>query len=192
MPDVTLTFGGAPMELLTSLLSGAVHMTAADMRYTLERQKTRILERTARGVDINGAPFAPYSNKGPYYYYPGRASKNRSGAASRVAKKTGGKKTPLGVKFTSYGDFKRSLGRSAVDLMGPTAPHMLQAIVVTASADEGKIGIYGPEADRAEGHNVGGGHLPRREFFGASAEDERLMALDAEELMATRLKDIIQ
>ncbi len=190
---VDVKFGGQPMEVLIGGLDRETQVREPDILYALNRQKTRILERTARGVDINGQAFVPYSSKGPYYYYPGKASKGRGAAAGRTAKKLGGQRTRLGVKFASYGDFKRSLGRGAVDLLGPSAPHMLQAIVVkTEGRNSGVIGIYGPEADRAEGHNTGGGHLPKREFFGASDSDLDMIGADIKALMEVRLNGFTQ
>jgi hypothetical protein len=68
---------------------------------------------------------------------------------------------------------------------------MMQSIVVkTESATAGTIGIYGPEADRATGHNTGHGHLPKREFFGWGAGDEAAMMKDLETIMSARLDDI--
>jgi phage gpG-like protein len=180
---------------LAADIEGVVQITSQDVLYALNRQKARILDRTARGVDINGQAFEPYSTKGPYYYYPakaGRTAGSRKSSAGRFAKKVGGQRTTVGVKFPSYADFKRSLGRSGVDLTGPRAPHMLQAIVVkTTGNDSGVIGIYGPEADRAEGHNVGAGHLPRREFFGFSDRDHDEMVADVDRLIAARLGKIL-
>lgn len=69
---------------------------------------------------------------------------------------------------------------------------MLQAMVVrTPRPYEGVIGIYGNEADRAEGHNTGAGHLPKREFFGASAKDEDAMGADIEKMMAARIDKLL-
>lgn len=202
---IEVTFEGSPLETKLRELETTSHPYGADVLLVMNHQKTRILERTARGVDVNESEFAPYSEKGPYYYYPnGPASfgpqnfnfsikkwhQRRQRSAASFAKKTGGarRRGSVGVKFKSYGDFKRSLGRSVVDLMGPRAPHMLQAIVVRLlGAGEGVIGIYGPEADRAEGHNVGAGHLPRREWFGVSDSDEVKMGEELGELTAARM-----
>lgn len=49
----------------------AVEVTEEDLLYAGERFKADMLERTAKGIDVNGKPFAPYSTKGPYYFYPG-------------------------------------------------------------------------------------------------------------------------
>lgn len=209
---VTFQFGKAS-EFVANF-KAAASITVGDVLYALNRQKSRILDRTMKGVDVNGAGFAPYSTNGPYYYYPGKASKNRSGAAGRFAKKVGGTKTRLGVKFASYAAFKASLGRSVVDLMGPSAPHMLQAIVVRVAGRtitdgfspsggdnrpidggvgaeaQGTIGIYGPEADRAEGHNTGAGHLPKREFFGFGAADEQAVVDDIATMQGARLDQL--
>jgi hypothetical protein len=196
--------------------------TVGDLLYAGQRQRTRILQRTARGVDVNEVSFKPYSTSGPYYYYPGKNAKNRKGAARNFANKIGLKgrkvgaevvthslggttarrssssaqRTKLGVKFSSYAAFKASLGRIAVDLRGPSAPHMLQALIVRVKdfilpgtdaaaggfmpiesgklepANEIVLGIYGEEAARASGHNEGYKRLPRRHFLGASESDK--------------------
>ncbi len=192
MSEFTLSIGGQQVDRFSRdlLAAGA---TAADLEYALQRQKTRILSRTARGVDAEGRAFAPYSTKGPYYHYPGKGSKGRRAAAGRFAKKTGGTRTRVGVRFESYADFKRSLGRSVVDLLGPRAPHMLQAVVVrtraTSSGDvDGTIGVYGPEAARAEGHNLGTRTLPKREWFSVGRGEDEAIMRDVEALVYARVK----
>ena len=212
--------------------------TQGDALYAAQRQRTRILERTERGVDVNGAAFAPYSENGPYYYYPnpgrrsvgpigkGQYEKKQKAAVRRLLKITtdvsttraeylGGTsvggvptKSGLGIRFESYADFKRSLGRAGVDLLGPRAPHMLQAIIVATDAGTGgnltdedvglgsrtspakliRIGIYGTEADRASGHNQGTSRLPKRYFFGASDQDIQDIGADIQERVVRRVK----
>lgn len=188
-------------------------------------QHTRILDRTAAGVDVDGVPFASYDTTRPYYYRPwdtGSSKKfggrtlslverrirtpesSRIRSARRFIRVLGGRQAPKGsaethvlrhkgvivgsilrrepdtVKFSSYDAFKRSLGRSGVDLTGPSAPHMMQTIQVSAGTDYIRLSIEDPEkAAIATGHNFGtsrGGK--RRHFFGASQDDPRLMLLD--------------
>jgi hypothetical protein len=56
-------------------------------------------------------------------------------------------------------------------------------------ADEIVIGIYGPEAGRASGHNEGRpGHLPKRKFIGASEDDKRAMIQDISSRVMFRLR----
>lgn len=223
-------------------LTGKAQPTEGDAIYAAQRQRSRIIERTMQGVDVDGRPFAPYSTKGPYYYYPnGRvgnakfSSKQNKAAVNRLMKKignreaefmslpehvlkripgldenadTGARKTRsgMGIRFPSYAAFKAALGRATVDLLGPRAPHMLQAIVVringaaTADRDVGvnsrpspatqvTIGIYGQEADRASGHNQGiSGRLPQRRFFGASVSDLAAMVSDIKTRILARVK----
>lgn len=188
---VDVTYGGQPVEFLVRGLQTNAEVKEADILYALNRQKSRILDRTRRGVDINGQPFKPYSTN-LYYYYPAKFAKNRKAGVSRFHKKTDrfyGSRTALGIRFDGgYAAFKQSLGRANVDLTGPSAPHMLQEIAVkTTGRTSGTMGIYGAAADRAEGHNIGAGHLPKREFFGASLKDEELMSEDVERLAYTRL-----
>lgn len=178
--------GGDPVHYVLTL-SGALEIRASDLRFAAERQRTRILERTARGLDVDEKPFAPYSTAGPYYYYPARGK----AAAARLFRKVTRNqpkqetrniwRTGSGLRFASYADFKRSLGRSTVDLTGPRAPHMLQALIVSDVTDfEFRLGVYGgDEAARGSGHNTGTRRLPRRHWFGMSAAD---LADTAEEL----------
>jgi hypothetical protein len=161
--------------------------TTAMLELVVEQFKTDMLEKTARGVDFEERPFAPYSTKGPYYYYPngrigakGQSLKLAQGAAKRLQKKINAGEVTAGggIKFASYAEFKKALGRTNVDLTGPRAPHMLQAIVRTTRGGlEVSLGIYGAEAARASGHNNGGKNLPQRKFFAVSAKDKENMRL---------------
>lgn len=221
--------GGDPATYVLSL-AGAMKPTEADALYAAQRQRTRIVERTLRGVDVNGNPFEPYSTDGPYYYYPngGRktTAKQNKAAVRRLLRATahvtagrseyqgymgvGGVKTRngQGIRYESYADFKASLGRAGVDLTGPRAPHMLQAIVVSVndrafgvsdSASGGTrpvevfaLGIYGEAAGRASAHNTG--YSPRwkrkhqRYFLGANSNDLKDILNDIYARMSLRMK----
>lgn len=194
------TSGADPARYILNL-AGSIRPNSGDLLYAGQRQKTRIVERTLSGVDVDGKPFEPYSTNGPYYYYPnGRVGKTKAtrkqnkAAVNRLLKKlshvlenrseylgyegVGGLKTRdgQGIRFESYADFKASLGRMGVDLTGPKAPHMLQAIEVRVTGDdEFAIGVYGEPAGRARGHNTGWNprwkRRHQRRFMGASAQD---------------------
>lgn len=201
--------GGDPVRLVVDLTS-RILPDESDLQFALENQRKRILERTAQGVDFEGKTFAPYSQKGPYYFYPstqrgrtfqpaarllsaiwaGRSTfrseyfKVLNAAAKRFKAKLGDgaggnvQTRGGGIRFESYADFKAKLGHSVVDLTGPRAPHMLQAMVVKMrSGLEGAIGIYGDEAARASGHHEGNPRtkLPKRRFLGASTDDQKSM-----------------
>ena len=181
--------------------------TVGDLLYAGNRQKARILDRTARGIDFQGRRFAPYSTRGPYYSYPGKRSQNRGASRGVRWRSTGrvGRKTRLGIKYDNYGAFKRAIGRSHVDLRGANTPHMLQAIVVMSDGVKvgerrqiplrgfnrpGKrlaVGIYGNEAERAEGHNEGAGNLPRRRFFDVSDSDLNMIMQDITDRQEQRM-----
>lgn len=91
-----------------------------------------------------------------------------------------------------YKQFKQYLGRAGIDLTGPRAPHMLQALTVRAGqmeldgnvhsvgrnehtdpADTVALGIYDPEmAKRATAHQTGSNRrVPQRRFLGATDAD---------------------
>lgn len=194
----------------------SVEPQEADLLYAGQRQRARILERTARGVDVDGRPFAPYSKNGPYYYRPSRGAavatalghdirgeewtERQKAAAKRFLNRittpsergrSGSprlSRTGRTIRFESYADFKRWLGRRTVDLRGASAPHMLQMIqVVVRGARELVLGIYGDAAARATGHNEGTRTLPRRRFFGASQGDARQMVRDIYDRIRSRL-----
>lgn len=216
MPFNLRTSRGEPAADAILRLRASIKPDAADLLYAGQRQKARIIERTESGVDVDGNAFAPYSTKGPYYYYPSghlgtsrAAIKTRKAAVRRLLKITGevsfhreqylgGSQTAggvatrdgLGIRFESYADFKSSLGRAGVDLTGPRAPHMLQAVTVVNGVrdDELLIGVYGEAADRAQGNNEGTRYSPRRRWFGASAADLAEMVKDVYTRIAARLK----
>jgi hypothetical protein len=139
--------GGGSIESVEINVDSA-SITEGDMLFALQRQRSAILQRTERGVDVDGAPFAAYKNDRPYYWYPaGKVGKKREADAlrkeknnvKRAAKTVNGKvsRSGLGVRFPSYEEFKRThLGRGTVDLRGPRAPHMLQEIVTKTGSVE--------------------------------------------------------
>jgi len=114
-----------------------------------------------------------------------------------------------GIRFESYADFKASLGRAGVDLTGPRAPHMLQAIEVRANGNgfgtrdvstgsrnpvtEFSLGIYGEPAGRATGHNTGVNprwkRKHKRTFFGANESDLQAMEADMGARISVRLRN---
>ena len=142
-------------------LGNALDITEGDFLVLLQEQRSRILERTQRGVDYNNAPFAPYNDTRRYYWYPaGPVGKQRSAhqlkrdkaAVTRAGRSLGMQfrtkadkeqnltRSGLGLKFQSYRAFKfEYMGRSTVDLYGPRAPHMLQSMMIKAGSmtDEG-------------------------------------------------------
>lgn len=190
--------------------------TTGDLLYTGQVFRSRIRERTLRGVDAQGAPFTAYSQKGPYYFYPNRevgstgrssGTRNFTQAQVRAARataakgrhaKTGGTRTPYGIKYASYAAAKSAHGVANVNLYGMEQhTHMLDTMLVKAGgievgitadalmdnsemaafeqnqpATELALGFYGPEAARAKGNNEGiPGRLPKREFFALNDQD---------------------
>src|SRR5579863_4064579 len=55
-------------------IAALTKITTGDLLFVGQVFRARIRERTFRGVDVNGAPFAAYSSKGPYYFYPNASS----------------------------------------------------------------------------------------------------------------------
>lgn len=190
--------------------------TMEDALYLGERQRARILDRTSRGVDVDGRAFVDYSTKKFYFSPDGRlngstrelvSDKKRKTAVKRLFRviSRGERKGKTGAPYVSrsglsicfpggYKQFKKWLGRSGVDLRGKNAPHMLQAIQIRATPGEGaaakevKLGIYGPKAKIANAHNEGG-RVPRRRFFGISRSDRKAAVSDLQTRMIERLKN---
>ena len=73
MPGEFATFtapgGGDPAAHVRQMIEAA-HTTTGDMLLCGQIVRSRIVQRTAMGTDMNGAPFAPYSVRGPVYIYP--------------------------------------------------------------------------------------------------------------------------
>lgn len=170
-----------PVQIVVDI-EEALKPTKEDLLYSLNRQITRIKDRTDRGVDYQEKPFAPYSTKGPVYWYPSVHLKNRQASRNRFYKQidganSGAAKTSAGVKFANYAALKQAVtGSSTVNLMGLRAPHMMMQIVARVRGLLATIGIYGDAADRADAINNGTAHMPKREFFNASDSDKAQMA----------------
>lgn len=172
--------------------------TNADLLLVGNFLKDQILDRTERGLDADGRPFAPYSEKHAYYWnpYTGKDKTNwgaQNRSVNRMVQKLGGRTktgiirdgkgkvlgqrsgTGTSIKFSSYGAFKRALGRGNVDLTGPRAPHMLQSLQVRVAPGRSGVilGVYGQAAARAYAHQYGNPSrgLPQRRFIGATPED---------------------
>ena len=197
---ITIETTVPPIDRAVAALREAATPTEADLRWVGEQQKSRILDRTRRGLNVDGVPFTGYTTNGPYYYYPNKGwagvtvpAEKRGESAARLRRKLGGAgtRTPLGIKFANYGAFKWSLGRSTVDLTGPKAPHMLQSLMVKVEGLLIRIGIYGPEAARAQGHNEGTATLPQRKFLGVGVDDWRQIFTDLMTRVSARARGAI-
>lgn len=227
MSDASIRLaGGGPVEILELELHDVLP-TEGDLLAAGQHKRSRILRLTDRGDDVDGRPFAAYNSTRPYYFYPaGPGSlkrndaelKRNKAAVKRFARKVGRTKAAvtrsgLGIRFPSYDAFKHTyLGRSNVDLRGPRAPHMLQALVVRAgsieqagedrqvglndhpaTATDFSVGIYGQEAIRANGLNSEDRPkgMPQRRFIGSSERDTFELSNLIVRRVARRMKDKI-
>jgi hypothetical protein len=131
--------------------------TVGDLLAVGQGGRTAIRQRTARGIDVNGAPFAPYSTK-RFYFYPNGAvgstrrvagtrnlnqqqvQKARATAAAGRFKKTDkiGLRTPYGIRYDGgYAEAKAAHGRQNPDLYGlQQHTHMLDTMMVKAGGVE--------------------------------------------------------
>jgi hypothetical protein len=130
--------------------------TTGDLLYSGQVFRSRIRERTFRGVDAQGVPFTAYSTKGPYYFYPNRevgdtgrraGTRNHTQAQVRAARATaaagrfkktgGGTRTPFGIKYASYAAAKAAHGVANVNLYGMEQhTHMLDTMLVKVGGVE--------------------------------------------------------
>lgn len=204
MPDLATFTGPAGASASASIratVSTLKTITVGDLLMVGGGYVSRIRERTFAGTDVNGAPFAAYSSKGPFYLYVNKDATGDRGARATAARgrhaKIGriGIRTATGIKFESYGAAKAAHGASTPNLYGMEQhPHMLDTMMVKAGGSEVvggaptfgsefeafeanqpcdslNIGFYGEEAARAQGNNEGTGKTPKREFFALNAED---------------------
>lgn len=140
--------GGADPRTSIRAEIAAFQVTAGDLLFVGQGFRTRIRKRTFAGVDVNGAPFAPYSIKGPYYFYPNRESASGRTKAGREARKTAAKnrfaktgrigiRTPTGIKYESYSAAKAAHGVTQPNLYGMEQhTHMLDTMLVRAGGSE--------------------------------------------------------
>ena len=148
-------------------------------------------------------PFYFYPNGSSASGRTAEGRKARATAAANRFAKTGkfGVRTPHGIKYASYSAAKAAHGVSNVNLYGMEQhTHMLDTMIVKAGGAEldmssdilgigtgelgafesgspaagMQIGFYGPEAERAKGHNEGTSKLKKREFFALNDQDLQL------------------
>ena len=156
MTIVTLKLVGVDPDHFLKSSADAVQVPVPVLLRVGQNQRARLLKRREQGLDVDGERSAPYSTRGPYYWYPETNSSTPAGkrqALSRLARRLGLRfgrasearwstpsapggsvvRTGRGFRFASYAHFKEFLrGSSNVDLRGYKAPHMLQALVVEA------------------------------------------------------------
>lgn len=118
-------------------------------------------ERTAAGKDIQGRDFADYSTR-PFY--------------APVTNRPPGYPTPAGGRLTESGksmhfpggwkEYKGGIGRGTTPQLSVSG-QMLGAMQVSSTDKGAVISFATAEAgEKAHGHQMGAGHLPRREHFG--------------------------
>lgn len=139
--------GQDPVSAIHMTVDALTTITQGDLLYVGQVFRSRIRQRTFSGVDVNNAPFAPYSERGPYYFYPngevgaarGAAAQARATAAKNRFNKTGkiGTRTPYGIRYESYAAAKAAHGVGNVNLYGMEQhPHMLDSIIVRVEGSE--------------------------------------------------------
>jgi hypothetical protein len=168
----TSTTGADPVTAVHNLMTAALP-TEGDLLYALQRQRTRILKRTADGVDVDGASFEPYSPN----YAKSKAKFGRSGTV----------------------DLRGRNAPNMLQAIVATAGTLVDDGDSNITATEGTLAFYDERAAMlAQVHNEGatirtrqgtgkgkakkGGassfEMPRRHFFGASDKDRNEMEND--------------
>ncbi len=203
-----------PIKISTSLdgladrITKASVITIGDALFVANHIDQTIHQSTAQGIDFEDSPFKPYNETDPYYYYPfagqGHNHEHIQRELGRLHKQLGGQRTKTGIKFVSYGAFKRSLGAAVVNLYGPADPHMLDAFEVRvngvvfklgsydnpAPASVVTLGIYNEKGRLAAIHNEGLGRQPERRFFELSQRAADRIIFDIQTRIAERLSKI--
>lgn len=149
--------GRDPQTAIRAELQALVTPTTGDLLYVGQIWRARIRTRTFEGMDVNGQPFAPYSTKGPYYFYPNAqvgstrrkvGTRNHTQAEVNAARATAAKgrfaktgkigvRTSLGIKYESYAAAKAAHGVNVVNLYGMEQhTHMLDTMLVKAGGAE--------------------------------------------------------
>lgn len=198
------------LDDLAAKILKASTVTVGDALYAGQHIEAGIREATNQGVDFQGNPFIPYNETDPYYYYP-FASQNHSHEhmqreLGKLHKCLGGQRTKRGIKFVSYGAFKRAIGALGVNLYGPAAPHMLEAPVIKVNGAEFRVGadydaldvpastlilgIYDEKGKLAAIHNEGLGRQPERRFWELSQEAADRVIVDIETRITLRLNNL--
>lgn len=204
------TSSGRQVDVMLSEIEAAIGITIGDTLAAIDDQWSRITERTIeQHVDADGLAFPPYAD-GPFYWYP-FGSKGKQSKAIRAKLRQLGESLPgakhagAGIRFASYEAFKISLGRTGVDLVGATEPHMMGSVeryvngqfvnVKRVNYDQlrgpgrhAELLISGEKARLANIHNEGGGRMPRRHFYAFGAGDDKKVA----DLLLTRIRGRIR
>ncbi len=221
---IRTTSGGKSVTDFIVRVQKAYTPTAGDALHAGAFQVSRLSKRTDSGHDAEGKIFAPYSKNGPYYYNPnGRVNPAERRQISLKSQKTkvtnalknrgikGAQKSSTGksIRFENYAAYKRWTGARNVNLRGPSAPGMRDAIQMKAGGrtfypnerrsmfsvtsnrthvSELRIGVYGDEAKKATGHQYGNPatKLPKRQFLGATGSDLRSMTDEMMQHMRAR------
>jgi len=158
----THTSGADAASALHLTIAALTTVTVGDALYVGQGFRSRIRERTFSGVDVNGAPFAAYSTRGPFYLYLNKGATGDRAARATASKnryaKTGkiGIRTATGIKYESYAAAQAAHGVNGVTLYGMEQhPHMLDAMMVKAGGSEiGGAGLpsFGSEFEAFEGN----------------------------------------
>jgi hypothetical protein len=164
---MTATFtgpGGADPVAAIRALRVSAQPTEGDVLYALQRERTRILKRTASGVDANGAAFRPYSAA-----YAKRKSKYRS---------------------TSTVDLRGRNAPHMLQAIVATVGSLTDEGDSLEPANDAVLAFYDDRAALlARVHNEGEGRMPKREFFTATDQDLADMENDIGARIEIRLRN---
>ncbi len=167
-------------------IEAATRATTGDLLNAGQILRTRIRERTAQGIDANGAPFAAYS--------PGYAKRKNAALGSSV------------VDLFGYENHPHMLNALVVRVNGQEFSGDGMLSFSSDPAELLQVGFWDDEAaTKAFVHNTGAEvptrgtkkkgargsfNMPQREFFAASSEDLRLMEQSVVQRIETRLRSI--
>jgi hypothetical protein len=184
--EMTATFRGPsdsdPIAAIRTLRV-AVQPTEGDMLYALERQRTRILQRTAAGMDVNGAAFTPYS--------AGYAKqKSRYGRGGTVDLRGRNAPNMLQAMVTTSGSTTDGDSDTPADGGSIGFYDDRSAMLAQVHNEGATIRTRQGTGKRKAGRGAGSFAMPKREFFGASDEDMNDMHADIGSRIEIRLRGI--
>jgi hypothetical protein len=169
----TATAGADPVTHAHALVTAALP-TEGDLLYALQRQRTRILKRTAAGVDADGASFAAYS--------PGYAKKKSAYGRSGVDLRGRNAPNMLQAIVATSGSLTDDGDSNTQALNGSLGFYDERAALLAEVHNEGatirsRQGT-GKGKGKAKKNGAATFAMPRRHFFDATDEDRHEMEND--------------
>lgn len=164
-------FGADPVARLLEI-KVAVHPTVGDALWAGLYLYAKIRERTGQGIDVQGVPFAPYSE----------------GYRRRKTKELGHADTVDLFGYEHHPHMLNTVMVKAGAQQEPGGGRMPNPSEFAEPIDLFHVGFYGEEAIRARVHNEGSTKMPQRHYFDANQEERTGMENGMGERALIRVK----